>query len=259
MNHKLFHGTLFAVFFIAVLSAGCTGDPTTEKDTYIIGYDGVYPPWAYMDAEGNAIGFDVESAQWIAKQKGMNITHQKMAWGDLIPALEIGRIDMIYAGMTITPEREKAVEFTEPYWTVNQSVATRNSSAMTMEDFYSGKATIGVEHSTTAEEWLEANMENYNGRVADGTIRLYDTFAMSVTGVQTGDVDSVIFDEITMENYIKDRPLKIIGIVDTNERYGIAVRKDDTELLKTLNDGLTELKVSPDWQELIDKYIYPVE
>jgi polar amino acid transport system substrate-binding protein len=90
-----------------------------------------------MDAEGNAIGFDVESAQWIAKQKGMNITHRKMAWSELLPALENGRIDMIYACMTITPERSERVNFTEPYWITNQSVAALSTSEVTMEDFYS--------------------------------------------------------------------------------------------------------------------------
>jgi polar amino acid transport system substrate-binding protein len=102
-------------------------------------------------------------------------------------------------------------------------------------------------------------MENYDGLVADGTIRLYDTFAMSVIGVQAGEVDTAIFDEITMGNYIRDSPLKIIGSVNTSEQYGVAVRKEDTELLQIMNEGLAELKASPKWQELIDKYIYPAE
>lgn len=257
MNNRRLCGLVVTVFLFTILIAGCIDEPVaqTEKKTYIIGFDGAYPPFAYTDELGNDLGFDVESAKWIAEQKGFEVTYQTFAWIELIPALQNGRIDMIYTGMTITPDRSEIIDFTNPYWTVNQAVASRKDSDITMEDFYSGKAVIAVERASSACEWIADNFDDFEKRVDDGTIILYDSFAMSVMGVQGKETDVVVFDEVSLERIIIDRPLKIIGIIETDEEYGVAVQKGDAELLKIMNEGLEELKASPKWQELIDKYI----
>lgn len=263
MNRNMLYGVVGVILIILILCAGCLDESAVEvkeeKKTYIIGFDGAYPPFAYTDNLGNNLGFDVESAYWIAEQKGFDITYQALAWSELIPALQNGRLDMVYAGMSITPERQEIIDFTNPYWTVNQGVAAYIESDVTMEDLYSGKATIAVERENSAHEWVQNNIANYEERVANRTILFYDSFAMSVIGVQKREADVVIFDDISLANYIEGRPMKIIGIIETNEQYGVAVRKGNTEVLEIMNEGLADLKASPKWQELIDKYIYVAE
>ena len=91
--------------------------------------------------------------------------------------------------------------------------------------------------------------------VKDGKLKLYDSFPLSLVDLQNKCVYAVIFDDINIENHIQGKPLTMLGIIETGEQYGVAVRKGDNETLKVINDGLAQLQASPKWQELIDKYL----
>jgi polar amino acid transport system substrate-binding protein len=88
---------------------------------YIIG-ESTVNTHSYIDTEGNAQGFDIESAKWIAKDQGFEVKFQPLAWNGLIPALNAGKIDMIYSGMTITEDRLLKVNFLVPYLQVDQGL-----------------------------------------------------------------------------------------------------------------------------------------
>ena len=83
---------------------------------------GEYPPYSFIEKDGSSKGFDVESVQWIADKMGFDVKIQPLAWDGMIPALMAKKIDMVYSGMTITPERKEQVNFSNPYLTINQSV-----------------------------------------------------------------------------------------------------------------------------------------
>jgi polar amino acid transport system substrate-binding protein len=167
MDRKV-SGVLLVLAIAAFLAvAGCTGTqeavaPASGDETgaasYVVGIDGEYPPYSFIDADGNPQGFDVESIQWIAEQKGFNVKIQPVAWDGIIPALLAGKIDMVYSGMTITPERAEVVTFSVPYWQVNQSVATHDDTAFTMDDFMAGDLMIGAQRGTTGQFWVEENL-----------------------------------------------------------------------------------------------------
>ncbi|HNX17183.1 MAG TPA: ABC transporter substrate-binding protein [Methanoregula sp.] len=260
---------LIPVVFIIVaflVCAGCTqstpsqttnGSVTspsdTTKKTYIVGIDGDYPPYSYIDKDGKPTGFDVESIQWIAQDQGFNVEIQPIAWDGIIPALQAKKIDMVYSGMTKTPERMEQVNFSKTYWKVNQAVAARNNSAVTMDDFLAGKVVVGTQRGCSANTWLENNLIK-NGTLKSSNLTLYDNFPLALTDLSNGRTDVVMFDEPVVVKAIKDQPMKKIGIVDTDEAFGVAVRKDDTALLATINTGLDHLMASDKWNELIKKY-----
>ena len=149
MDKKILSVCIIALAVLAAVFAGCTGtqpsaatpaptqatgtdSPTAaptaavvEKTVYIIGIDGEYPPYSYVDKDGNAQGFDVESAKWIAEDQGFEVKFQPTAWDGIIPALLAKKIDMVYSGMSITPERAAKVTFSDVYWIVNQGVAVK--------------------------------------------------------------------------------------------------------------------------------------
>jgi len=164
-------GVLLVLAIAAVLAvAGCTGTQeaaapvsgeeagATATASYVVGIDGEYPPYSFIDANGDAQGFDVESIKWIAEQQGFDVTIQPVAWDGIITALLAGKIDMVYSGMTITPERAEVVTFSVPYWQVNQSVATHDDTAFTMDDFMAGDLMIGAQRGTTGQFWVEENL-----------------------------------------------------------------------------------------------------
>ena len=247
-------GVSLLVIF-AVLMAGCV---STDDNVIVVGIDGEYPPYSYIDETGKAVGFDVESIQWIAEQKGFEVEIAPTAWDGIIPALLAGKIDMVYSGMSVTPEREAQVTFSNPYWEVNQGLVGKAGTTATVADFEEGKLVIGVQRSCSADQWMQDffGMETYNQMVKDGKIKLYDSFPQSMVALEQGLVECVIFDDVNIETYIKGNDaFQMIGIIETGEVYAIAMRNEDTDLHALINEGLAELMASEKWEELKLKYI----
>ncbi len=271
MNRKII-SLLLILVIAAVFICGCTqtaekstpavskpAETTSEsaapaeKKTYIVGIDGEYPPYSFIDKNGTPQGFDVEAIQWIGNELGFNVKIQPLAWDGIIPALNAKKIDMVYSGMTITDERKEQVNFSNPYWKVNQSVAVHNDSKLTIDDFKAGKGKIGAQRGTTGAFWVEENLVNKSLIPADQLVT-YDNFPLAATDLQNKRVDFAIYDRPPMVDAIANKPMHIIGEIDTGEEYGVAIRKTDTELLTTINQGLDLLMKSPKWEELKKKY-----
>ncbi|MDO5846265.1 MAG: transporter substrate-binding domain-containing protein, partial [Methanocorpusculum sp.] len=143
-------------------------------------------------------------------------------------------------------------------WQIDQGVAVKKDSTVTMEEFKAGKLTIGVQRSCSADQWLQDTFgkETYDAMVKESKIKLYDTFPMSMVDLQNGQVQTVIFDDVNIKDYIKSKSdLVMLGTIPTGEEYGVAMRNADTDLHKIMNDGITKLKASTKWTELQKKYI----
>ncbi|WP_317136501.1 basic amino acid ABC transporter substrate-binding protein [Methanochimaera problematica] len=220
---------------------------------YKVGIDAPYPPFSILDENGNPTGFDSESIEWIAKDQGFEVEFKQVSFDGMIPALQTGKIDMIYSGMTITPEREEKINFSAPYWTVNQTVIVKEGSTGTVDDLKAGKLTVGTQRGTTAEIWIDQNLVE-TGIMPEENLRLYDNPPLAVADLINGRIDAVMYDSTVVEDMIKGKPVSKLGFIETDEYFGIAVRKDDTELLEKLNTGLDNLMASEDWTGLIEKY-----
>jgi polar amino acid transport system substrate-binding protein len=260
MDRNVFFGVIIALILVAaVLTAGCVGNQS-EKKTYIVGICADHSPYSYVDECGKFAGFDVESIQWIAEQEGFNVEIKALPWDEIIPALLENKIDMVYSEMTITPAREAQVTFSTPYWSVDQGVAVKNGSAVTLDQFKKGDLTIGVQRSCSANQYLQSDeffgQAKYDQMVRDEKIKLYDTFTQSMVALENGLVQTVIFDDVNIKEYIKAKDaIIILDTIPTGEKYGVAMRNGDTELHTLINNGLTKLMASEKWNELLAKYI----
>jgi polar amino acid transport system substrate-binding protein len=160
--------------------------------------------------------------------------------------------------MTITPRRAEQITFSIPYWTINQGIAVRKGSYVTMKQFEQGDVIIGVQRSCSADQYLESEYFGtamYYQLLQSGDIKLYDTFPQSMVALEQGLVDAVIFDEINIKSYIQNKPsLVMLGIISTGEEFGVAMRNEDTELHEIMNAGIEALMVSDKWNELLNKY-----
>jgi len=221
--------------------------------TYIVGIDGEYPPYSFIDKTGTPQGFDVESIEWIGTEMGFNIIIQALAWDGIIPALNAGKIDMVYSGMTSTDERKEQVNFSKPYWKVNQSVTKHDEGLLTFEDFKAGKSRVGAQRGATGALWVEKNLID-TGMMQAEQLVTYDNFPLVVTDLQNKRIDFAIHDRTPTLDAIAGKPLTIAGEIDTGEEYCVAIRKSDPELLSTINTGISLLMQSPKWGELKAKY-----
>lgn len=248
------------VALLAVIGAGCTGTTGQAggsglKDSYIVGIDGSYVPFSYIDKDGNAQGFDVDSMKWIAGKKGIKVTFLPVDWDAIIPTLQAGKIDMVYAGMSITPERLEKVNFSNPYWSVNQDVAAREGSNVTIDDVKAGKVTLGAQRGCTGALWIEETLVD-KGLMPKDNLKLYVDTQAAVSDLEIGRIDAVMYDDVSLNDIINGKPLKIIGSIQTQEQeqFGVAIRKEDTALLEFMNEGIAELQADPYWEELKVKH-----
>lgn len=282
MNAKILTALISVAILCMLAVAGCTGTDTkvpvptptpgenttpvanttapaanvtlpAEKPLYIVGIDGDYKPYSYMDEKGNPIGFDVESIQWIGDEMGFDVKIQPMAWDGIIPSLLQKKIDMVYSGMSISPERLEKVNFSKPYWIVNQAVAVREGATVTLDDVKDGKVVLGTQRGCTAHDWFDKNLVQ-TGKMTEDNLKLYDNIQLALNDLQNKRVDAVMYDVPVIKKSIEGKPLVMLGEIQTDEEYGVAIRKDDTELLATINEGLDKLMASPKWEELKQKY-----
>jgi len=236
---------------LALTLAGGTLALAGQKH-YINGIDANFPPFAFVDKNGKPSGFDVEAVNWIAKKMGFTVTHKPMDWDGIIPSLNAKKIDFIAAGMTASPQRRKVVAFTIPYWTIEQVLVVPKDSKLTVEQVLKGGKAIGVQRGTTEAKWF-AEKKGKNG--FNYTLRLYDSAPLSVEDMLAGRVAACAMDDAPAKDIMRKKPIKILGTYGMPpEEFAYAVRKSDTELLKTLNKGLKMLMASPKWQELKKKY-----
>lgn len=255
MVHFLF---LTLLLIAGIMTSGCLQNGTyipgtTSLPTYVVGIDAQYPPYSFIQSNGTPAGFDVESARWIADRMGFVVIIQPIAWDGIIPALQAGKIDMIYSGMTITDERKKKVSFTRPYWKVNQAIAIHNKNSYTLDDIHAGKLRIGAQRGTTGAIWVEKHLID-TGKMPPGSLVQYDLLPYAMDDLQSMRIDAVISSTQSVMESIGSRDCHYIGDIETNELYGIAIRKGDVDLLNTMNEGLYLLMHSPEWERLKEKY-----
>jgi len=248
--------TLISIILIltfTLLIGGIVIGQAQEKKAYINGIDPDFPPFAYIDKDGNPAGFDVEVVDWIAKEMGFEVKHQPTAWDTIIPTLNAKKIDFIASGLSVTEERAQVIDYTISYYEHKWSLAVRADSDLNIVTGLSQGHTVGVQRGTTGANWIE---DNLIGKGVDVKIKVYDTFTLAIEDLLNGRIDSAVQDNTMVKEILQARSgLKVAGTWGTGEeKYAYGLRKGDTELLGLLNEGLKKIMNSPKWGELKAKY-----
>lgn len=221
-------------------------------DKLINGIDANFPPFAFIDKTGAPSGFDVEAMNWIAKDIGVEVTHQPIEWDGIITSLVTKKIDIIASGMSITKERAQQVNFTVPYWVIKQVMVTPKSSPLTVDQLLTGKKIIGVQQGTSEAKWLK---EQAASKGWNFTLRYYSSSPLAIEDVLNGRIDAAAMDDAPARDAASKKEVRIVGTFGMDdEQFGYAVRKDDKELLEKVNQALTKLMATPEWNKLITKY-----
>ena len=250
MRRKWFWGAAVVLSALLVLSA--TFAVAAEK-VYINGIDANFPPFAFVDKSGVPDGFDVKALDWIAKEMKFKVKHQPMDWDGIIPSLKTKKIDIVASGMSITDERKKEVAFTIPYWKIKQVLVAKKDTKLTKETALADGNKIGVQRGTSEAKWIEENLIKKGGKKFE--LVQYDSAPLAVEDVVNGRIVAAAMDDAPAEDAVKKKPVKILGGFGMkDEDFGYAVRKEDTEFLKKVNEGLQKLMKSPYWAELKKKY-----
>ncbi len=145
--------------------------------TYKVGTEASFPPFEYVE-NGQYVGFDIDLIKEIGKLKGFDVEVIDISFDSLIPSLTTGNIDIIAAGMTITEDRQKVVDFTIPYYSGDQSILVRKDSDFDITVLF-GNHKIGVQTGTTGDLWVTEHLSDKN-IIPKKNITRYDTFNFAV-------------------------------------------------------------------------------
>ena len=206
-----------------------------------------FPPYEYYDGQ-DVIGIDADIAQAIADKLGLKLKIEDMEFDSIITAVSTGKADLGLAGMTVTPDRQKNVDFSDSYATGIQSVIVKEDSTITKIDDLQGKK-IGVQLSTTGDIYATDDFGK------DSVVQ-YNKGNDAVMALTQGQVDAVIIDNEPAKSFVEaNKGLKILDTKYATENYAACIAKDNTGLTKAVNKALAELKADCTLQKIVDKYI----
>lgn len=208
------------------------------QDILRVGTEGAYPPWNFVNDAGELAGYEIDLANAICEQINRTCQFVQSEWDPIIPNLVAGNYDVIMAGMSITDERLQSINFTEDYFPPDPSKYIVIAGTDLDLDNPSGLR-IGVQSNTIQAGYAEENFSSNN------TIVSFATFDQSIADVAAGNVDVVLADGSSLDPVVENSggALEIIGPeVLVGDGVAGGVRKEDTDLLATLNEAIGALK-----------------
>ncbi|MEA4895170.1 MAG: transporter substrate-binding domain-containing protein [Oscillospiraceae bacterium] len=226
---------------------------TVEPGKLHMATNAAFPPYEMVKDDGTYEGIDVEIATKIAEKLGLELVVDDMDFGSVIAAVQTGKSDIAMAGLTVTDERKKNIDFTDSYATGKQVIIVKEGSDIKSADDLADKM-IGTQEATTGYIYCSASAED--GGYGEDHVTAYTNGAMAVQALVEGKVDCVIIDSQPAEEYVKaNKGLSILETPFVTEDYAIGISKDNTALTEAVNSALKELITDGTVQSILDNYI----
>lgn len=251
ITKKLFGATL--------LSFALAGSLAQAQDRTIrFGTDATYPPFESTTPSGEIVGFDIDLAKAMCERLKATCTFQNQGWDGIIPALRAKKFDVIASSMSITPERERAVAFTQKIWsTPNPLFGKKGLKAEPTKEGTKG-LTVGVQQGVIQDVYATKYF-------TDANIRRYKTFEDAVNDLVTGRLDAVFADSGVTDEFLESARgsnYEVLGDpIPTSadeaifgKGTGFAVRKEDKELLADLNRAFEEIRADGTYDKIAKEY-----
>ncbi|AVJ17015.1 arginine ABC transporter substrate-binding protein [Serratia rhizosphaerae] len=210
-----------------------------------------YPPFEFIGADNKIQGFDVDLANALCKEMQAECSFSNQAFDSLIPGLKFKRFDAVMAGMDITPEREKQVLFTKPYYD-NSALFIAQKGKVADVAALKGKR-VGVQNGTTHQKYL-------TDQHSDITTVPYDSYQNAVLDLKNGRIDAVFGDTAVVNEWLKQNAqLAAVGDKVTDKNYfgtglGIAVRQKNSDLQGKFNAALDKIKQDGTYETIYKKW-----
>lgn len=256
--------TALAVMSMLVLAAcgsdddsGDSGNSTTASSafsselitdgTLVVGSDTPYPPFEFGKAP-NYEGFDVDIVNAVADQLGLTPKIQDTSFDTIFTDLAQGKFDMVASASTITPDRQKTVNFSDPYYSAQQALLVPpGSDIKTVEDL-AGK-TVAAQDGTTGKAYGEDETDA-------SSVQGYPNGPAAIAALKGGQVDATIIDQPVAQDAIDkgQTGFEVATTIPTGELYGLGLSKNSPELLKSVNEALAKLKTDGGLDKIYQKW-----
>ena len=261
--------------FLSSIAALAIFSTSAQAGSIKIGTEGAYPPWNAKDESGKLIGFEIELANFLCIYMKADCTLVEQDWDGMIPGLIMRKFDAIMAGMSITPKRQKTINFSQGYASDGASLAVMKGSSLegldtspinlsntdsatkkvlkTLTEALAGK-TVGVQTATIHQDFLES------GLVGKVNIRTYKTQDEVNLDLVAGRIDAGLADILAITDFAEKsgKPVVLTGPVYSGGPFGggvgVGIRKEDTQLLKDFNKAIDTARKNGKITELAIKW-----
>lgn len=227
---------------------------TVEEGKLHMSTNAAFPPYEMTTDDGGFEGIDVEVAQAIAEKLGLELVVDDMGFDAALTAVQTGQSDIAMAGITVTPEREEVMDFSDSYATGVQVVIVKEDSPIQTVDDLANADMIGCQAATTGYIYCSDTPEN--GGYGEDHVTAYENGALAVMALVNGQVDAVVIDNEPAKSFVEQNEgLKILDTEFAVEDYAIGFAKGNTALRDAVNAALSELIADGTVQSIVDKYI----
>ncbi|MBX8574410.1 cystine ABC transporter substrate-binding protein [Pseudomonas cichorii] len=221
-----------------------------DSGTLNVGLEGTYPPFSFVDENGKLTGFEVELSEALAKELGVKAKVQPTKWDGILAALESKRLDVVINQVTISDERKKKYDFSQPYTISGLQALTQKKNADTIKtpQDLAGKK-VGVGLGTNYEQWVKTN-------VPTAIVKTYDDDPTKFQDLRVGRIDAILVDRLAaLEIAAKTKDaFGVAGAPFSRQESGIALRKGEPELLDAINKAIDKLRADGTLGKLSQKY-----
>ena len=242
---------------VAALAATAATGVAQAKEwkTVRFGIEGAYPPFSWTEADGSLKGFDVDMANALCTEMQVKCKIVAQDWDGIIPSLLARKYDAIIAAMSITEERKKKIDFTGKYALIPNKFIAKKGAGLNFDDLSGQK--IAVQRATTHDKYLT---DNYGDTV---DIVRYGSFDEAYLDLANGRVAAVLGDASALEEGVLNKAggeaYEFVGPSLTDpkwfgEGFGIALRKQDKDLTKKLDEAIISLREKGIYQDIAAKY-----
>lgn len=217
-----------------------------QEGQLLVGTDTPFPPFE-IGQPPDISGYDIDVVNAIAEKLDLEVTYQDTSFDTIFRDVAQGKFDMAVAATTITPERQKTVLFSAPYYEAEQAlVVTPDSDIAAVEDL--DGATVGAQDGTTGEDYA-------NDETNAGEVRGFPEGPDAINALRSGQVDAVVIDQpVAIDAVEKQGGVEIATEIPTGELYGLYTAQDNTALMDEVNSALQELKDDGTIEELYQEY-----
>lgn len=243
---KRFSYGLATVLGMALVATSCGG-----SDALVLCTDSPYPPME-MEIDGEFTGFDIELMRAIADELGRELQVNNIGFDPITSglAMESGECEIAAASITITEEREANIDFSNPYFTADQSLLVATDSGITNLAGFAGK-NLGVQTGTTGEMYANANAPS------DTTIISFENPGDIFTALAAGEIEGVLQDIVPNADFVLNNPdnADLVETYPTDESYGFAVKEEGSEdLLAEVNEALAKLRDNGTYDQIYNDW-----
>ncbi len=225
-------------------------DKIREEGKIVFAMEGTWAPWTYHDEEGNLTGYDTEVGRLIAEKLGVEAEFIEGEWDGLFAGLDSERYDAVINGVEVTEERAEKYDFSEPYAFIRTALVVRddNDDIETFED---------LDGRTTANSFNSTYMllaQEYGAEVKN-----VDSLSETIDMLMSGRVDATLNAEVSIYDYLKERPdaaIKIVALTDDASEVSIPLRKgeDSESLREAIDQAITELRDEGELTKLSEQF-----